>query len=83
MVRCRTTGHIVESVASDSYNYERFDEYVESGQESVEFAAFPSHLHAGDHAPDFMAVRLDDGQMVHLSDVWARKNIVLEFGSFT
>lgn len=30
----------------DSYNYERFDEYVESGREFEEFSAFPKH-HSG------------------------------------
>lgn len=67
----------------DSYNYARFDEYVESGQESADFSAFPNHLHAGEAAPDFTALHLDDGHPVRLSGVWRRKNVVLEFGSFT
>lgn len=68
---------------ADAYNYRRFDQYVESGREREEFSAFADHLHAGQRAPDFTALRLDDEQPVRLSDVWARKNIVLEFGSFT
>lgn len=65
-----------------SYNYARFDQYVESGQESAEFSVFPNHLHAGETAPDFTALSLDD-RPLQLSDVWARRNVVLEFGSFT
>lgn len=67
---------------TNRYNYVRFDEYVESGQESVEFSAFANHLHAGEAAPDFSALSLDDGPL-QLSDVWAQRNVVLEFGSFT
>ncbi len=33
------------------YNYERFDLYVENGEEEREFAAFPNMLHAGERAP--------------------------------
>ena len=65
------------------YNYERFDEYVESGAELAEFAAFPDHLHAGDAAPDASLTVLNDGSEVRLSDLWASRNLVLEFGSFT
>lgn len=67
----------------DSYNYERFDEYVESGRELEEFSAFPNHLHAGQPAPAFTAVRLADEAQVDLSEVWAERTVVLEFGSFT
>lgn len=66
-----------------AYNYERFDEYVESGQDLIEFSAFPNHLHAGEEAPDFTATVLDDGSEIRLSDVWATRTVVLEFGSFT
>lgn len=59
------------------------DEYVESGQEAAELSTFPDHLHARQPAPDFTALRLDDEQEVRLTDVWARKSVVLEFGSFT
>lgn len=65
------------------YNYEHFDAYIESGDELEEFGAFPGHLHAGDSAPDFTATRLDDGEHVSLSDLWRRKDLVMEFGSFT
>lgn len=67
----------------DAYNYERFDEYVRSGREREEFAAFPEHLHAGMQAPDFSAVRLDDGEQVALSAFWRTAPVVVEFGSFT
>ena len=65
------------------YNYDRFDQYVESGAELVEFSAFPNHLHAGDRAPDATLIRLDDEEPVQLSDLWADRNVVLEFGSFS
>lgn len=68
--------------ASD-YNYERFDAYVESGAEADEFAAFPSHLHAGDSAPDATVTRLDDVAAVRLSDLWRGSMVVMEFGSYT
>jgi len=70
-------------MAGDPYNYERFDEYVESGAEVAEFAAFPGHLHAGDPAPDVSLTVLNDGSLVRLSDLWAGRNLVLEFGSYT
>lgn len=31
---------------SGDYNYERFDAYVERGDEEPEFAAFPNMLHS-------------------------------------
>ena len=65
------------------YNYDRFDQYVESGAEIAEFSAFPNHLHAGDPAPDASLIRLDDEGTVRLSDLWSDRNVVLEFGSFT
>jgi hypothetical protein len=64
-----------------AYNYERFDVYVESGQDEREFAAFPNMLHAGERVPDGELTLLD-GQRVSLSELWARRGIVLEFGSF-
>lgn len=70
-------------MSRDDYNYARFDHYVDSGRESEEFSAFPDHLHAGEAAPDFAALRLDDGRSLRLSEVWSRRNVVLEFGSFT
>jgi len=65
-----------------SYNYERFDVYVEEGDEAREFAAFPDTLHAGERAPDGELAPLG-GQQVRLSELWSRQGVVLEFGSFT
>ena len=56
---------------------------MESGSEIDEFASFANHLHAGDPAPDASLIALDDGGEVRLSDLWANRNLVLEFGSFT
>ncbi len=67
---------------SASYNYERFDVYVESGDDEREFGAFLNMLHAGDQAPDGELTLLD-GERVRLSELWSRKGVVLEFGSFT
>jgi hypothetical protein len=64
------------------YNYERFDAYVESGEDEREFGAFPSALHAGERAPDGELALLD-GTRVRLSELWSRQGLVLEFGSFT
>ena len=65
------------------YNYERFDAYVESGEDAGEFAAFPNMLHAGERAPDGVLTLFDDGERVRLSELWQRRGVVLEFGSFT
>ena len=65
-----------------SYNYEHFDAYVESGQDEREFSAFPNILHAGERAPDGELTTLD-GARVRLSELWRRRDLVLEFGSFT
>jgi hypothetical protein len=65
-----------------SYNYERFDAYVESGEDEREFGAFPNALHAGERAPDGELALLD-GARVRLSELWSRQGLVLEFGSFT
>ena len=70
-------------MTANAYNYDRFDEYIESGAELIEFSAFPNHLHAGDPAPDALLTRLDDESKVRLSDLWSERNVVLEFGSFT
>ena len=66
-----------------TYNYERFDHYVEHGDEQREFAAFANHLHAGDQAPEIRGFRLDEGTEVALSQEWRRRPVVVEFGSFT
>jgi hypothetical protein len=65
-----------------AYNYERFDVYVESGEDEREFAAFPNMLHAGERAPDGELTSLDGGSM-RLSELWRKQPLVLEFGSFT
>ena len=65
-----------------AYNYEHFDTYVESGEDEREFGAFPNTLHAGERAPDGELVVLG-GERVRLSDLWRRRGLVLEFGSFT
>jgi len=67
---------------SAAYNYDRFDDYVESGVDDREFGAFPNMLHAGERAPDGKLTLLD-GEPVHLSELWRRSGVVLEFGSFT
>lgn len=64
------------------YNYERFDLYVESGEDMREFGAFPNALHAGERAPDGELTTLA-GERVRLADLWATSGVVLEFGSFT
>ena len=64
------------------YNYERFDAYVERGEEEREFGAFPTMLHGGERAPDG-ELQLLDGERVRLSELWHRNGVVLEFGSFT
>jgi hypothetical protein len=65
-----------------AYNYERFDRYVESGQDEREFDAFPNMLHAGERAPDGELALLD-GERVRLSELWQERGLMLEFGSFT
>jgi hypothetical protein len=65
------------------YNYEHFDDYVRSGSAGAEFPAFRQLLHAGDSAPDFVATRLEDGASVTASELWRRRPVVMEFGSFT
>jgi len=67
---------------SAAYNYERFDLYVDCGDDEREFAAFPNSLHAGEHAPDGELTLLDGGS-VRLSELWSTNGVVLEFGSFT
>jgi hypothetical protein len=64
------------------YNYDRFDAYVESGEDAFEFGAFPNMLHAGERAADGELTILD-GERVRLSELWRPRGLVLEFGSFT
>ncbi len=65
-----------------AYNYEQFDVYVETGEDEGEFGRFPNVLHAGGRAPDGDLTALD-GSHVRLSELWRRRGVVLEFGSFT
>jgi hypothetical protein len=65
------------------YNYPRFDEYVEQGDEQDEFAVFANHLHVGQQAPSFQVTPLDGGDRFDIADLWRRRDVVMEFGSFT
>ena len=63
----------------EQYNYSNF-----SGEgDNQAFGVFQSLLHVGNQAPDFEAIRLEDGETVRLSDYTAESNVVVEFGSFT
>lgn len=68
---------------TDTYNYAHFDEYVASGREREEFAAFWEDLRAGDRAPDAALIQLEDAEPVRLSELWRDRPLVVEFGSFT
>lgn len=68
---------------STAYNYAHFDDYVEHGGEQEEFAAFANRLHVGERAPGFEVVRLADGDRFDIADLWRRRDVVMEFGSFT
>ena len=61
------------------YNYAVFP--PETDRE--DFARFVEHLPVGRPAPDFEAVRLEDGARVRLSEYWKRGVCVIEFGSLT
>lgn len=65
-----------------SYNYARFDAYVESADDEREFGSFPNRLHAGEGAPDGELMTLES-ERVRLSELWRGRGLVLEFGSFT
>ncbi len=66
-----------------AYNYASFDDYVATGADEREFAAWPDLLHVGETAPDIVATSLDSGEQVALSSIWKRRSVVVEFGSFT
>ncbi|MDQ3451132.1 MAG: hypothetical protein M3493_00185 [Actinomycetota bacterium] len=70
-------------MSAPKYNYDRFDDYVADGREEREFAAFPNHLHAGDAAPEVSGLLLNERNNLALSEVWRRRTVVVEFGSFT
>ena len=81
-IQLDTPNDVATRLVSPTYNYERFDVYVESGQDEREFGAFPNMLHAGERAPDGELTVLD-GERASLSELWRERGIVLEFGSFT
>lgn len=70
-------------MTAETYNYDRFDLYVESGRDDQEFSTFFDQLHAGGRAPDAKLTQLEDGEVVALSELWAERDLVVEFGSFT
>lgn len=61
------------------YNYPHFL----AGPDELEFESFQNTMRVGEIAPDFPALRLEDGTTVRLGDYTARGNVVVEFGSFT
>jgi hypothetical protein len=66
-----------------AYNYRHFDDYVASGSDVADEAAFREAPRAGERAPDFTVPRLGDGTQVRLAELWRSKPLVMEFGSFT
>lgn len=68
---------------ASTYNYPRFDEHVERGEDQVEFTAFGNSLHVGQPAPSFEVTPLDGGDRFDIADLWRRRGVVMEFGSFT
>ncbi len=67
-------------VTPEQYNYSRF-ELGEDEQRA--FADFRGSNHVGDAAPDGELIDALTGETVRLSNLWKRKHLVLEFGSFT
>lgn len=63
----------------ESYNYPVFPENMDGPA----FEEFPRLPKVGQAAPDAEVTRLSDGARVKLVDYWARKFLVIEFGSFT
>jgi hypothetical protein len=74
---------VISDPMLSEYNYPHFDQYVESGQDDLEFSSFASHLHVGMSAPDATLTRLDDSAPVSLSELWSERHLIIEFGSFT
>ena len=64
------------------YNYVRFDEHIEQGGDD-EFDAFADGLHVGQQAPSFDVTPLGGGDRFDIADLWRRRDVVMEFGSFT
>ena len=67
-------------MASSAYNYRRFDHYVESGQDDLEFSNFADHLQVGKPAPDATLTRLDDNASVRLSGLWTSSKRLRQSG---
>ena len=63
-----------------AYNYEHFrlDE-----EELGLFEAFAANSATGVIAPDGQLMDARSGERVRLSELWAKRDLVLEFGSFT
>ena len=68
---------------AETYNYERFDAYVEAGEDEGEFGTFMDRLHVGESAPSATVTDLETGEDVELAELWRRQHTVMEFGSFT
>lgn len=69
-------GGVASQAEIEEYNYASF-----VGSEN--FLAFRTALQVGSTAPDFEPVLLDTGQRVKLSDYWADRDVLIEFGSLT
>ena len=61
---------------TDQYNYREF-------VSTDNFSGFRGHLPVGSTAPDFTGIDLATGQPAALADHWAKKDVLIEFGSFT
>ena len=66
-----------------AYNYAHFDDYVATGDDAADEAAFWASPRAGQRASDFTLPRLGDGADITLSNLWRSRPLVMEFGSFT
>lgn len=60
----------------ESYNYSVF-----VGSEN--FLDFRTLLLVGSPAPDFQATLLETGRTVSASEYWKKRDVLIEFGSFT
>ena len=59
----------------DEYNFEHWGAHIRE-----DFRASPA---AGTEAPDFTVTRLDNGDQAQMSDFWAERDVLMEFGSRT
>jgi hypothetical protein len=67
---------MTDAIEPAAYNYTVFE-----GQGDYE--TFPVPLHALSRAPDGVAVLLESGREVRLSDYWGERDVLIEFGSYT